>query len=90
MSLTRGSIIGYDADKMLFRFTMMNGVDITNCEISSAALDDLAGTRGTGGLADRHAQFEAYRDKIEELARKQFDARPSKLTRVFAKHLPKR
>ncbi|WMT79399.1 DUF1488 family protein [Bradyrhizobium sp. Ash2021] len=90
MPLTRSEIIGYDADKMLFRFTMMNGVQAIDCEISSAALDDLAGTRGTGGFADRNAQFEEYRANIEELASQQFDARPSKLIRVFAKHLPKR
>ena len=85
----RGERIGYDATKMLFRFTMLNGVDIINCEISSAALDDLAGTRGAGGFGDRNAQFDAYRAKIEELASKQFEVRPSKLISVFAKHLRK-
>jgi len=89
MSLMRGERIGYDATKMLFRFTMLNGVDIINCEISSAALDDLAGTRGAGEFGDRNAQFDAYRAKIEELASKQFEVRPSKLISVFAKHLRK-
>jgi len=50
MPLTRGAAIGYDADLMAFKFTMRNGEQIVQCEISRAALVDLAG-RSTGGAA---------------------------------------
>jgi hypothetical protein len=35
--------IGYDADLMMFKFTMRNGAQIVQCQISNAALGNLAG-----------------------------------------------
>jgi hypothetical protein len=43
MPLTRGEAIGYDADLMAFKFTMRNGEQIVQCQISNAALSNLAG-----------------------------------------------
>ena len=43
MPLTRGEAVGYDADLMVFKFTMRNGEQIVQCQISRAALGDLAG-----------------------------------------------
>ena len=43
MPLTRGEAVGYDADLMAFKFTMRNGQQIVQCQISRAALGDLAG-----------------------------------------------
>ena len=50
MPLTRGEAVGYDADLMVFKFTMMNGVQIVQCQISNAALGDLAGRAGGSGI----------------------------------------
>ena len=62
MPLTRGEAVGYDADLMAFGFTMKNGQQIVQCQISRAALVDLAG-RSTGGAArDLQAQFKAHRE----------------------------
>jgi hypothetical protein len=90
MALKRGEIIGYDADKMLFRFTMMDGANVVACEISSVAMDDLGGPRWvTSKLPDRDAQFAQHREAIEELASEQFDNQPygTRLVRIFAKHV---
>ena len=38
MPLTRGEAVGYDADLMVFKFTMRNGEQIVQCQISNAAL----------------------------------------------------
>ena len=46
MPLTRGKAVGYDADLMVFKFTMRNGEQIVQCQISRAALSDLAGRGG--------------------------------------------
>jgi hypothetical protein len=43
MPLTRAKAVGYDADLMLFKFTMRNGPQIVQCEISNAALSNLGG-----------------------------------------------
>jgi len=37
MPLTRGQVVGYDADLMAFKFTMRNGDQIVRCQISNAA-----------------------------------------------------
>ena len=50
MPLTRGEVVGYDADLMVFKFTMRNGERIVQCQISRAAIGDLADRwRGAGG-----------------------------------------
>lgn len=41
MPLTRDKIVGYDGARMVFRFTMLNNAEKVECEISSAALDEL-------------------------------------------------
>ena len=91
MPLTRGEAVGYDADLMAFKFTMRNGQQIVQCQISRAALGDLAG-RSTGGAArDLPAQFEAHRELIEAIASAQFDQisnEETRLVRIFAKHIP--
>jgi uncharacterized protein DUF1488 len=69
LSLERGRIIGYDANRMVFEFTMIDRatVGIVSCEVSSAAMDQLAGTKGTKP-DDREAQFLQLRDAIERVA----------------------
>ena len=91
MPLTRGEAVGYDADLMAFGFTMKNGQQIVQCQISRAALVDLVG-RSTGGAArDLPAQFEAHRELIEAIASAEFDRisnEETRLVRIFAKHIP--
>jgi len=59
MPLTRGEAVGYDADLMAFKFTMRNGRQIVQCEISNTALGDLAG-RWRRRERDVPAEFEAH------------------------------
>ena len=90
MPLTRGEAVGYDADLMMFKFTMRNGEQIVQCQISRAALGDLA-DRWKGSARDLRAEFEAHRELIEALASEQFDQTPNKetrLVRIFSKHIP--
>jgi hypothetical protein len=92
MLLTRGEAIGYDADLMVFKFTMRNGDQIVQCQISHAALGDLAG-RWSGPTRDLPAEFEAHRELIEAMASEQFDQTSNKETRlvsIFAKHIRSR
>ncbi|MBR0872609.1 DUF1488 family protein [Bradyrhizobium tropiciagri] len=91
MPLTRGRIGGYDSERLAFGFTMMNGDQEIECQISDAAMDELAGTRGTPSMA-RQAQFIALRDTIERIASDIFDSSPivkGTTIRIFTKHIPK-
>ena len=92
MPLTRGEVVGYDADLMVFKFTMRNGEQIVQCQISRAALVDLAGGRWAGGAArDLSAQFEEDRELIEAKASELFDQtsrEETRLVRIFSKHIP--
>ena len=90
MPLTRGEAVGYDADLMAFKFTMRNGEQIVQCQISNAALGDLAG-RWRGAARDLPAEFEAHRELIEAIASEQFDQtsnEETRLVRIFSKHMP--
>jgi hypothetical protein len=93
MPLTRGEAVGYDAELMAFKFTMRNGEHIVQCQVSHAALSDLAcrGSRAAG--RDLPAEFEAHREAIEAIASAQFDKisnEETRLVRIFAKHIPSR
>jgi len=91
MPLTRGRIGGYDAERMAFGFTMMHGDQEIECQISDAAMDDLAGTRGTASIA-RQAQFVVLRDAVERIASDIFDSGPvvkGATIRIFTKHISK-
>jgi hypothetical protein len=46
---------------------MMNGGERVECQISDAAMDELAGVRGTPSIA-RQAQFVAHRDTVDQIA----------------------
>lgn len=89
MSLVRGQILHYDVDRMAFAFTMLNNEGQTvQCQISAAAMDELAGTRGTLPT-QREAQFMKLRETIERIASGNFDhgaAVEGAVVRIFAKH----
>ena len=89
MPLTRGQILGHDNVRLAFAFTMMNAGEIVPCQISDAAMDDLAGTKGTLSIA-RQAQFVTHRDAIERIASDLFDKAPNikgYVVRIFSKHI---
>lgn len=89
MPLLRGKIIGYDSERLAFGFTMLNGDETVECQISDAAMDELAGVRGTPSIA-RQAQFVALRDAIEQIASGLFDGGPivkGSVIRIFTKHI---
>ena len=91
MPLTRGKIVGYNSERLAFGFTMQNDGDIVECQISDAAMDELAGVRGTPSIA-RQAQFVAQRDAIEQIASDLFDSGPivkGAVIRIFTKHIRK-
>jgi hypothetical protein len=92
MPLMRGRIVGYDAGRMTFEFTMMHDARIVDCEISSTALDDLAGEKGVRP-GERDAQFRRLRDAIERIASNTFDRNgmhPGETIRIFSKHVRNR
>jgi uncharacterized protein DUF1488 len=92
MPLMRGRILGYDANRMIFEFTMMHDARIVDCEISSVALDDLAGEKGVRP-SEREAQFKRLRDTIERIASGTFDESGmsrGETIRIFSKHVRNR
>ena len=91
MPLTRDRIIGHDIERLAFRFTMLNGGDIVECQISDAAMDELGGTKGTESMA-RQAQFVTLRNAVEGVASEMFDRVPvvkGRVIRIFTKHVQK-
>ena len=87
MPLTRGEAVGCDAHLMTFKFTMRNGEQIVQCQISSAALGNLV---ARGSARDLPTEFEAHRELIETIASEQFDQTSNEETRlvsIFAKHI---
>jgi hypothetical protein len=73
MTLERGQIIGYDNNRMSFEFTMTDAKGkMVHCKISSTAMDELAGFKGTRP-SEREAQFLRFRDEIERMASDLFD-----------------
>ena len=92
MPLMRGRILGYDANRMAFEFTMMHELGVVDCEISSTAMDDLAGEKGMRPN-QRDAQFVRLREPIERIASDIFDQRsmsPVETIRIFSKHVRNR
>jgi hypothetical protein len=91
MPLTRGQPLGYDNERMAFKFTMLNDDEAVECQISGAAMDDVAGCKGTMP-ADRGAQFLRLRERIERIASSIFDERTvlkGAVVRIFSKDIRK-
>ena len=92
MPLTRGQIVGYDTERLAFAFTMMNDDETVQCQISDAAMDEVAQAKGTPSIA-RQAQFVAHRDTIERIASELYDEGPrvrGYVVRIFTKHIQAR
>jgi hypothetical protein len=74
MPLQRGVVQGYDFNRMVVEFTMLNEGDAILCAISTAAMDDLEGRRDVAP-DQRVDQFMRLRETIEErTSRKFFEA----------------
>ena len=71
MPLQRGEIQGYDVNRMVIEFTMLNQGKVIMCAISTAAMDDLEGRRGVRP-DQRVDQFMRLREVIEERASRKF------------------
>jgi hypothetical protein len=75
MPLQRGEVLGYDFNRMVVDFTMLNQGKMVKCAISTAAMDDLEGKHDV--KADQRVdQFVRLRDAIEERASRKFSERP--------------
>jgi hypothetical protein len=71
MALTRGSFVGYEFDRMVVLFSMVDGQRNVPCAISTSAMDDLEKPERTRA-EQREAQFMRLRDRIEEQAARKF------------------
>ena len=71
MTLQRGEVLGYDFNRMVVEFTMLNQGKTVNCAISTAAMDDLEGRRDVRS-DQRVDQFMRLREVIEERASRKF------------------
>src|SRR5215813_1277559 len=74
MALTRGRFLGYEFDRMVILFSMVDGQREIPCAISTSAMDDLEGV-ARSRANQREAQFMRLRDRIEERAARKFLAR---------------
>jgi hypothetical protein len=74
MTLQRGSVRGFEQDRMVMLFSMMDGTKEVACAVSSSAMDDLE--RGSRAKPDqREEQFLRLRGRIEQCASRKFYAR---------------
>ena len=71
MALTRGSFRGYEYDRMVILFSMIDGQKEIPCAISTTAMDDLE-SPAWNKPDQREAQFMRLRDRIEECAARKF------------------
>ena len=74
MTLARGNIRGYEIDRMVLLFSMMDGDKEVGCAVSALAMDDLEHVPRTPA-DQREEQFVRLRDRIEACASRKFLAR---------------
>jgi hypothetical protein len=72
MPLQQGVVESYDFDRMIVQFTMLDRDKIIPCAITTAAMDDLEGSRDVGSN-QRVDQFMRLRAKIEARASSKFE-----------------
>ncbi len=74
MALDGGTVIGFEPDRMVMLFSMIDGDKEVRCAVSSSAMDDLE--RGVIAKPNqRDEQFLRLRDRIEQYASRKFLAR---------------
>jgi hypothetical protein len=89
--MRRAQMFGYDNERMAFGFSMLNGGDEVQYQISAAAIDELVGGP-RGSYVDREIQFSRLRETIERFTSDRFDAGAvvrGSVVRIFAKDIPK-
>ena len=74
MAITRGRFLGYEFDRMVVLFSMMDGPRAIPCAVSTAAMDEIERVSRTPS-DQREQQFQRLRDRIEQCASKKFVAR---------------
>jgi hypothetical protein len=74
MALTRGSFDGYEFDRMVVLFSMVDGDRAVPCAVSTSAMDDLE-KAGRIQPDQREVQFMRLRDRIEQRAAEKFVAK---------------
>jgi hypothetical protein len=92
MPLRRDRIVGHDGERLAFGFTMLDGNETIECQMSDAAMDELAQVKGTESIA-RQAQFVSHRDAIEQIASDLFDRSghvKGTVMKIFAKNIQPR
>jgi len=59
MPLIRNKIVGYDDERLAFKFAMLNenNGEPVECQISDAAMDELAGVKGTRASPGRRSSW---------------------------------
>jgi hypothetical protein len=67
MTLARGNIRGYEDDRMVLLFSMMDGEREVRCAVSASAMDDLEHVPRMPAN-QREEQFVRLRDRIEACA----------------------
>jgi len=80
MPLQRGEVQGYDFNRMVVDFTMLDQDKIISCAISTAAMDNLEDGRALKP-EQRVDQFLRLRDVIEERASVKFFQEQARLDR---------
>lgn len=74
---------------MAFKFTMLNDGKLVQCQISDAALDELAGTNRTE-RTDREQLFLSLRSSVEGIASDLFAQKPrlnGHVVRIYTNHI---
>ena len=71
MQLAPGEVLGYNFERMVVEFTMLNQGKVILFAISTAAMDDLEGRRDVKS-EQRVDQFMRLREVIEERAARKF------------------
>jgi hypothetical protein len=74
MTLARGNIGGYEFDRMVLLFSMIDGAQEIPCAVSASAMDELEHVSRTPP-GQREEQFLRLQDRIEQCASRKFDAR---------------
>ena len=74
MTLERGTVKGFEFDRMVVLFSMMDGSKEVCCAVSTSAMDDLEHMARTKP-DQREEQFMRLRGRIEECASRKFLAR---------------
>jgi hypothetical protein len=71
MPLQQGEVRGYDFNRSVVEFTMLNQSNVILCAVSTAAMDDLEGRHDVKS-DQRVDQFMRLREVIEEQASRKF------------------